>query len=116
LLPLLLPSTLLCLLFCFILADNDIMMPGLWGGPDGAGLTRELLSAGFDTAMLLISGEAGQQDLLLGASVAKTCINLSSVSGLPALLQAAVLSLHTSSNSSLIRYEYRSSSRAHGPK
>lgn len=35
--------------------DNDIMMPGLWGGVDGAELTRELLSAGFDTAMLLIS-------------------------------------------------------------
>ncbi|KAF6254784.1 hypothetical protein COO60DRAFT_1642070 [Scenedesmus sp. NREL 46B-D3] len=35
--------------------DNDIMMPGLWGGRDGAGLTRELLLAGFDTAMLLIS-------------------------------------------------------------
>lgn len=33
------------------------MMPGLWGGVDGAELTRELLSAGFDTAMLLISGE-----------------------------------------------------------
>lgn len=31
-------------------------MPALWGGEDGANLTRQLLSAGFSSAMLLISG------------------------------------------------------------
>ncbi|KAF8068327.1 hypothetical protein HT031_002014 [Scenedesmus sp. PABB004] len=36
-------------------ADADILMPDLWGGPDGAGLTRQLLSTGFDTAMLMVS-------------------------------------------------------------
>jgi hypothetical protein len=30
-------------------------MPALWGGVDGANLTRDLLSAGFGSAMLLIS-------------------------------------------------------------
>lgn len=30
-------------------------MPALWGGVDGANLTRELLSAGFGSAMLMIS-------------------------------------------------------------
>lgn len=42
--------------FLLLFADADIMMPGLWGGLDGAGLTRDLLSAGFDSAMLMISG------------------------------------------------------------
>lgn len=36
--------------------DNDILMPALWGGVDGAVLTRELLTLGFDRCMLLISG------------------------------------------------------------
>lgn len=35
--------------------DADIMMPELWGGLDGAELTRDLLSAGFDSAMMMIS-------------------------------------------------------------
>jgi hypothetical protein len=30
-------------------------MPALWGGVDGANLTRDLLSAGFGSAMLMIS-------------------------------------------------------------
>jgi hypothetical protein len=30
-------------------------MPALWGGVDGANLTRDLLSAGFGSAMMLIS-------------------------------------------------------------
>lgn len=35
--------------------DDDIMMPALHGGEDGANLTRDLLSLGFDSAMMLIS-------------------------------------------------------------
>jgi methylase of polypeptide subunit release factors len=35
--------------------DGDIMMPELWGGLDGAELTRDLLSAGFNSTMLMIS-------------------------------------------------------------
>jgi hypothetical protein len=31
-------------------------MPALWGGEDGANLTRDLLSLGLDQAMLMISG------------------------------------------------------------
>lgn len=38
-------------------ADDDMLMPALWGGVDGAGVTCDLLSAGFSSAMLLISGE-----------------------------------------------------------
>jgi hypothetical protein len=34
---------------------NQLLMPALWGGVDGANLTRDLLSAGFGSAMLLIS-------------------------------------------------------------
>lgn len=30
-------------------------MPALWGGVDGANLTRELLSGGFGSAMMMIS-------------------------------------------------------------
>jgi hypothetical protein len=30
-------------------------MPGLWGGEDGANLTRALMSAGFGSMMLLVS-------------------------------------------------------------
>ncbi len=37
--------------------DDDLMLPALWGGWDGANLTRDLLSLGYDSAMLLISGE-----------------------------------------------------------
>eukprot|EP00775_Hariotina_reticulata_P005863 gene5863-6104_t len=35
--------------------DDDIMMPELWGGVDGAELTRDLLSLGFERCMLMIS-------------------------------------------------------------
>eukprot|EP00879_Flechtneria_rotunda_P000121 GHRR01000183.1.p1 GENE.GHRR01000183.1~~GHRR01000183.1.p1 ORF type:complete len:323 (+),score=80.27 GHRR01000183.1:330-1298(+) len=35
--------------------DDNIMMPALWGGLDGAELTRDLLSAGFDSTLLMIS-------------------------------------------------------------
>lgn len=35
--------------------DDDILMPALHGGEDGANLTRDLMSLGFDSAMLLIS-------------------------------------------------------------
>lgn len=34
--------------------DDDIMMPALHGGTDGSNLTRDLMSMGFDNAMLLV--------------------------------------------------------------
>jgi hypothetical protein len=34
--------------------DDDLLMPALHGGPDGANLTRDLMSMGFNTAMLLL--------------------------------------------------------------
>lgn len=43
-------------LLLVVVADGDIMMPELWGGLDGSELTRDLLSAGFDSTMLMISG------------------------------------------------------------
>lgn len=38
--------------------DNDILMPALHGGVDGANLTRDLMSLGFNSAVLLISSYA----------------------------------------------------------
>lgn len=35
--------------------SSKLLMPALWGGVDGANLTRDLLSAGFGSTMLLIS-------------------------------------------------------------
>ena len=35
--------------------NDDIYMPQLWGGTDGSTLTKQLLSLGYDNALLLIS-------------------------------------------------------------
>lgn len=42
-------------------------MPALWGGRDGAAITRDLLSAGFGSAMLLISGYSNPASVLAHA-------------------------------------------------
>lgn len=53
-------SALLCAALCchppsLHTESSKLLMPALWGGVDGANLTRELLSAGFGSAMMLIS-------------------------------------------------------------
>lgn len=44
--------------------DNNILMPALHGGVDGANLTRDLMTLGFDSAILLISSYANPVDTL----------------------------------------------------
>ncbi|KAL3133369.1 hypothetical protein ABBQ38_007240 [Trebouxia sp. C0009 RCD-2024] len=44
--------------------DNQILMPALYGGEDGANLTRELMTFGFDSAILLISSYANPVETL----------------------------------------------------
>lgn len=44
--------------------DNKILMPALHGGEDGANLTRELMTFGFDSAILLISSYANPVETL----------------------------------------------------
>lgn len=44
--------------------DNKIMMPALHGGEDGANLTRELMTLGFDSAILLLSSYANPVETL----------------------------------------------------
>lgn len=64
--------------------DNDILMPALWGGVDGAVLTRELLTLGFDRCMLLISGgrcARGARELSSGVAV--VCQHDHSGAGVP---------------------------------
>lgn len=39
--------------------DNDgLMMPALWGGPEGGELTNSLLGLGFGSAMLMVGRRA----------------------------------------------------------
>ncbi|DBA74455.1 TPA: hypothetical protein ACH3X1_011200 [Trebouxia sp. C0004] len=44
--------------------DNNILMPALHGGEDGANLTRDLMTLGFDSAILLMSSYANPVDTL----------------------------------------------------
>jgi len=44
--------------------DNNILMPALHGGVDGANLTRDLMTFGFDSAILLISSCANPVETL----------------------------------------------------
>lgn len=44
--------------------DNDILMPALHGGVDGANLTRDLMTLGFDSAILLLSSYANPVETL----------------------------------------------------
>ncbi|KAA6420116.1 MAG: hypothetical protein FRX49_09965 [Trebouxia sp. A1-2] len=48
--------------------DNNILMPALHGGEDGANMTRDLMTLGFDSAILLISSYANPVETLQHAT------------------------------------------------
>ncbi|PNH12607.1 hypothetical protein TSOC_000456 [Tetrabaena socialis] len=50
--------------------DDDILMPELFGGQDGAGLTRDLLSLGFPYAILLVASYSNPASVLRHAAAA----------------------------------------------
>jgi len=55
--------------------DNDIYIPLLFGGTDGAAITNQLLSLGYDNVVLLVSSYSNPKSTIIHAQENDYCVN-----------------------------------------